>query len=350
MSSQSSSSPPRTPRSRLRYATIRVRKANKALKSIEEFEVEDTEDDEIKEAAKDLGNSMTEMRKGLKSAQGNVDSWKGPATDKPKRSKGGVSKAGTSKATSKAASKAAPKRMIIDPSAEVLAGMSERGFLDKMREMHRRPGLKVTDWIKYALDKSKATATEDASLGFYLMAQGISVDENLEQDIGDALGTDLEDELMAALDATRVSELGYEELWDIFESTRSPNPRNKKHRVELLQYMIQCVENIRFSMAWLRLTNGDDPGAISKAVQETYAFGSVLIICPLMRIAAFHDSRTGVAINDIVKLWKTVEEEFVAQEKLHNEVLKAVISVLEGLYGRDDLGEMVKDMELAYFG
>ncbi|KDN47308.1 hypothetical protein RSAG8_03787, partial [Rhizoctonia solani AG-8 WAC10335] len=332
-----------------------------ALALIMELEVEDS-NAEIQSGAGDLGKSMKEMRANLKGAQKNVDVWKGKS--KRARAKGD-------------AADKPPKRMTIESSEEVLAAIGDATFLDKLRDMYHRPGLHIDEWHKYTMNKTKATASEDASLGFYLMARGIATlpPVELERHITEFLGIDIEDQLMQSLDQTLIANLGYEELWDIYKSLDRRGPQNKKHRVELLQHIIQCVENIRFCIGWLRLTDADDVTARAKAIQATYAvkcsqddpvtepdytsndfktfcgqfknfrtgarhiydayeaFGSILIICPLMRIKAFHDSRTGVAINNVVKALEAINPltgvEFETREALHNNILKAIINGLE---------------------
>ncbi|CAE6442398.1 unnamed protein product [Rhizoctonia solani] len=361
-SSQSSSSPPHTPRSRIKYINKKVRKANQALGLIAEIELEDPDDEGVKEAAKQLGQSLTKTRQNLKDVQPNVDTLRGK---KPSE------------------------------NAETLCALGNPAFLEKVREMYTRPSFSVQDWFCYALDKTKANASEDASLGFYLMARGMVVDDELEESLVDMLGSDIEDQLMQSLDPTRIAELHYDGIWDIYQSLSPQNPRNKRHRTELLQHIVQCIEHIRFCMAWLRLAGSDDTTARARSIRKTYAvkcardtpptepdyssndfqtfhgqfknfrtgakriydayevFGSILLICPLMHISAFHDSRTGVVINDFVKALGAIENlptaEFEDREQLHNSVLKGVVTVLEGLHGREDLSAMLDDMEAAYF-
>ncbi|KAG8709764.1 hypothetical protein FRC11_005229 [Ceratobasidium sp. 423] len=343
---------PYSPRSLLRYTSEQVRIASRALEAVGEIP---GDSEEVGEAAAELGKSMTQIRKGLKAAQ--------------------------------------------KPSQETLAAMGDPHFFEKVLEMYQRPRLPVPEWFGYALDKTKATLSEDASLGFYVMARGIEsmpLEElaSIDSCISDILCADLEDRLMQSIDRTPVAELGAEQLWKIYNTMDPGNPRNKKHRVELFQHMIQCIENIRFILGWIALVKSGNANDRKAAVEAVYAiecakqdppiqpdtksdgfktfvgqfknfrtgarhvhdayevFGSIVLICPLMHINAFHESRVGVSINNVVKALKGVDPlpgvDFETREQSHHQVLKVIVGVFEGLVGAEYLSDMLNDMESEY--
>ncbi|KAJ1310884.1 hypothetical protein OPQ81_009400 [Rhizoctonia solani] len=79
-------------------------------------------------------------------------------------------------------------------------------------------------WFDHALDKTKATASEDASLGFYIMARAHTDRRILAWRHP---GCEYRNDLVKSVDRTRVADLGYEQLWNIYNTSDPSNPRNK---------------------------------------------------------------------------------------------------------------------------
>ncbi|CAE7233487.1 unnamed protein product [Rhizoctonia solani] len=250
------------------------------------------------------------------------------------------------------------------------------------------PPLPIPAWFQAISRASARNMWIDAAQGLLTVASGIEggSDDDMTFALVDVLADNLERQVLDTLlnksiDDIEPSDLhlyfkvgvfssGVLELTTAQESRDKTGPLNKLSRVALLQHIVSSINTLKCALAWEQLEDGDQENDKITVVQQMYEakcdeeetvadfespsfvsfhksvktyhtgcnrfvnayleLGSILFLCPRLRLARFADTRMGPSLVGATKLLELSAEEFAAREAVHHQILEYTIIILEG--------------------
>ncbi|CAE7232532.1 unnamed protein product [Rhizoctonia solani] len=270
-----------------------------------------------------------------------------------------------------------------DEEEEVEPQIGAPNMKDQLEAAVSGTPLLIRTWYKAISQANAKNMSIDAAQGLLSIAPGIESgsDDEMTDALMDVLTDNLERQVLDAFDNQAIDEIQPSDLHRYFKESRNKTgPLNKLPRVALLQHIVSSIETLKCMLAWNQLEKGrngkagvmeqmyeakceeednvENFASFEKSVRtyhtgcnrflDAYAeLGSVLLLCPRLRLARFADTRLGPKLLEAVGWIAVSAEEFTARENVHREILEYAVIIMEGGESDSKLLKALKDIDNA---
>ncbi|CCO37288.1 hypothetical protein BN14_11443 [Rhizoctonia solani AG-1 IB] len=174
----------------------------------------------------------------------------------------------------------------------------------------------VREWFEMILQGKEGTVIQEAISGLYLIATGIASisSSDLTQSLGNVF-SDLQRDIMKAVDQTPINELVPEDLYRRYKSTKNTsNPLNKQLENVLLQHRVLCVQ--AFWVYYIAMSAATHSASVAQRGRNPRKCPPASVVGVLEVLIEDEDDRANVHLNlaDIDQMIEEDEDEPTKQE------------------------------------